>query len=293
MEIPKIAAALLLLTASTSSSVAGNLCDAACTLTVDYPDGGSIDAVESLTITFGADGLVDTIGSVTSYLDAETLVLNAGESLTFEAGGSFDIGTEGNIDYTDMTFNGGIIEIGATGGTETIEIPADATLTLSNGVELNFNSNLNNEGTLAANGGSLISLSGNFTGTNTGTISIDGATSGGTLSGGTLSGGTLSGGTLTVVGGTLTLPDETLTFNGTLSLDTAGLLVYTTHAGELIISEDTIGTAETPDEIEKNESSDDGSDGVFGAAASPGFPALLSAIFLLLSVSRRLAEKPR
>ncbi len=303
MEISKTATALLLLIVSTSSSVAGNLCDAACTLTIDYPDGGSIDAVESLTITFGTDGLVDTIGSVTSYLDAETLVLNVGESLTFEAGGSFDIGTEGNIDYTDMTFNGGIIEISVMGGAETIEIPAGATLLFS-GASLSVDdSNLNVEGSLNLgnasefwitghnwpSGCSLVNSSGaNLTIGNGSALTIDSITPCNDITAnvGLVAGVSITnvvGGTITVVGGALTAAGGTLTLTPNDTVD----------GGEPVTDESTADTTDIADETGGTESSNEGSDGVFGAAVSPGFPALLFAIFLLISVSRRLAAKPR
>lgn len=127
---------------------AGNLCDAACSLSITFPGGGQIDAVEPLTITFGDTGLVDTAGSLTAYLDGETLTLNAGESLVFGNGGTFDIGTVGNIDYTNMAITtDGQITLTAVGGGEQIQIPPSGRLAVVN-ASLTIHSSFTISGTL-------------------------------------------------------------------------------------------------------------------------------------------------
>lgn len=102
---------------------AGDLCDAACKITIDFPDDGRLHAVKDLTITFGNNGLIDTGGSSVGYVEGDTLALNAGESIDFAAGGSFDIGDAGNIAHTSMEISTtGTIDFIAVGGTETITI---------------------------------------------------------------------------------------------------------------------------------------------------------------------------
>ncbi len=124
---------LLFLLFMSNAAIAGNLCDAACNLTITFPDGGSIAAVEPLTITFGEAGYVNDGTATTGYAAGDTLILAAGESLVFMVGGDFDIGTDGNLEYTNLTINtNGVIEVIATGGSETISIN---NLTLNGSIE--------------------------------------------------------------------------------------------------------------------------------------------------------------
>ena len=112
-------------------SNASNLCDAACSITISFPTGGSIVAVETATITFGDGGLVDTVDTVTAYLSGDTILLNAGESLEFGSGGSFDIGDMGNIDYTNISITtSGDISIEATSGIGQIGTTEGGTLSI-------------------------------------------------------------------------------------------------------------------------------------------------------------------
>ncbi len=96
---------------------AASLCNSSCTLTITFPTGGTIEPIEPLIFTFGSGGLVDTVGSVTAYLDGETLNLGTGDLLSFGNGGSFEIGTTGNIDYIDMVVTtGGTVTLSAGDG---------------------------------------------------------------------------------------------------------------------------------------------------------------------------------
>ena len=148
--------ALLALLLVCAASRAGDLCDAGCELTIDFIDGGRITAIEALTITFGDGGLVDTGGSVTAYLENETLALNAGDSLEFGPGGSFDIGAAGNIAYTDLEIDtDGTLSLGALGGTETIQIPADGRLILKGSGSFTINSQFATEGVFGFSVGTL------------------------------------------------------------------------------------------------------------------------------------------
>ncbi len=140
---------ILLLALFSGNCVAGNLCDAECTLSMSFPAGGAIEALAPLSIGFGSGGLVDTAGSVTAYVDGETLDLNAGESLVFGAGGSFDLGAGGNIAYTSLNVaTGGEVSIAAQGGAGEIRIPAGGRLSFSGGAEVNLYSAIRSEGTL-------------------------------------------------------------------------------------------------------------------------------------------------
>jgi len=118
-----LTAVFLMLFASSlyADSYTGGSCEAECKVLIDFPDGGSLHAVEALTITFGNNGLINTIATSTAYAKDDTLTLNAGETITFAAGGVFDIGDAGNIIYTNMEITTeGTVEFIAVGGTETI-----------------------------------------------------------------------------------------------------------------------------------------------------------------------------
>lgn len=147
----------------TNAVFAQGLCDASCNLTITFPDGGSITAVEPLTFTFGDGGLVDTVSTTTAYVNGNTLVLGGGEVITFSTGGSFDLGTSGNIDYTNMTIaTTGDITIETVGGTATITI-----------LDMNIT-----DGPLVLNGGDVsiennLTLSGDLTITGTGTGTLE------------------------------------------------------------------------------------------------------------------------
>jgi len=100
-----------------------DLCDAECSVLIEFPEGGSLHAVEELTITFGDNALIDTVGTQTAYVKDNTLTLNAGESIVFGAGGSFDIGDAGNIAYTNLEITtSGTIDLIAVDGSEAINI---------------------------------------------------------------------------------------------------------------------------------------------------------------------------
>ncbi len=140
---------ILALLLTWGASHAGELCDAQCELTIDFPGGGHIAAIEALTITFGDGGLVDTGGSVTAYLENETLSLAAGESLEFEAGGRFDIGAAGNISFLDIEImtDGNVVAAGV-GGSESVRVPAGHRLAFRGAGSVTFQTNAFSEGTL-------------------------------------------------------------------------------------------------------------------------------------------------
>jgi len=115
--------ALILLLFFSASVYAVDLCEAECRVLIDFPEGGRLHAVEQLTITFGDNGLIDTIESSIAHVKGDTLTLNAGESINFGVGGSFDLGDAGNIAYTSMEIStSGDIQFIAVGGEESIRI---------------------------------------------------------------------------------------------------------------------------------------------------------------------------
>lgn len=125
---------VLIIAIYSSLSQAGPLCDSQCTLSIDFPSGGSIEAVEPLEIIFGDSGLVETPGTVTAYLEGDTLFLNSGESLDFDNGGHFNIGASGNISFSSLTITtDGVINLTAIGEGATVNIPAGSHLTINAG----------------------------------------------------------------------------------------------------------------------------------------------------------------
>ena len=129
--MPRFALAYLLLLLS-SDVIAENLCDAACTLTISFPSGGSVEAVEPVEFKFGDGGLVDTAGSVTAYVKDETLVLAAGGNITFGVGGYFDLGNAGNLDYTNFRIvTDGVMHLAPATGADSITFPENSTLSMS------------------------------------------------------------------------------------------------------------------------------------------------------------------
>lgn len=200
-----------------ASLQAGVLCDAACTLTIDFPGGGRIEAAEAVTVTFGTGGLVDTAGSVTAYLAGETLTLNAGERLEFSAGGSFDIGSAGNVEFSDLAIStDGGVTIAAVGGAEVIRIEAGDRLAFLGGGTVTLRTRALSDGTLElldggvlnilAPGGATGPAAGNLTIAN-GTLSLNGTSV--DLSTGT-PGTLVIAGTNTLQGGTLVLDPQAL-----------------------------------------------------------------------------------
>jgi len=245
--------ALLFLLLCTKTVLAQSLCDASCNLTITFPDGGSITALEPLTITFGDGGLVDTVATTTAYVNGNTLMLAMGDVVAFGAGGSFDLGASGNVDYTNIAIaTTGDIAIEAIEGAGTItfdnvsftagtlnvnsDVMVDGNLTLTGGVTLVSAGSITVTGTLNWSGDGTISSTGAFS--NTGTISI----SSGTL---TLGSGLItSSGTITAVSGSLdiqgagslTLADGQIVTNATLGaieLNNANAVI---NAGSLNIT---------------------------------------------------------
>ena len=132
----------LLISAGFLNSVsAGNLCEDQCQLTITFPDGGSIEAVESFSITFGEGGFINYGAVVTGYASGQILNIDQGQSLQFDAGGELDLGTAGNIEYSDLSVSStGIFSVVALGGAERINIYSltlsDVTLDLSSNSDL-------------------------------------------------------------------------------------------------------------------------------------------------------------
>jgi len=247
---------LIFLFLFTNSTFAANLCDASCNLTITFPDGGSITAVEPLTITFGDGGLVDTVAAIMPYVNGNTLTLGAGEALTFEAGGSFNLGMAGNIDYTNVAIETtGLITMAAVGGAETITF---LDVNISGGTVV-LNSDTTVEIGLTLSGD--ITISGSASLTNMGTINVIVGTttletnldsSGATITSGS---GTLTvspPGSLTISGGQIVV-DSTLSVvelnNLSSSINISGLItllteitidsvLYTSDDGLLFVSPD-------------------------------------------------------
>ena len=208
---------LLALASSCAALQAGELCDASCTLTIGFPNGGSIEAGESLTLGFGAGGLVDTAGSVTAYLDGETLTLNAGERLEFGAGGSFDIGNGGNIEYTDMSVTTtGEVTISASGGAELVQVGSGDRLAFFGGGTIWFQTRAFGAGRLELHDGSELHVVAPAGGTSPpgGDLTIGGGSvtiNGTQLDLGTTSASTIiTAGTLDIVSSALLLDPEAL-----------------------------------------------------------------------------------
>ena len=125
--------------ASPTIGFAGELCDADCQLTIEFPDGGRIEAIESVSFRFGDGALINTGGAVTAYVSGETLTLNPGETLAFTSGGRFDLGDAGNVTYTNLVIaTSGLIELTAVGGSETIRVEDGSRLALLDGPTLSF-----------------------------------------------------------------------------------------------------------------------------------------------------------
>lgn len=154
-----------------NSAFAANLCDTSCNLTITFPTSGTITAVEPLTFTFGDSGLVNTGATSTSYILGSILDLGAGDVLAFEAGGSFVLGTGGNIAYTNMSIDTtGDITIEAIGGAGTITISdmsivaGSITLNSDTTIENNLSiPSLSNTVILSGSGVLTISSSGSLT----------------------------------------------------------------------------------------------------------------------------------
>ena len=120
----------LLFSANLSATM---LCDNSCDLSISFPDGGEIQATESLTLNFGSAGALELgdTGTVNTnpqpadldYSSGGTLLLNKGDSISFDVNGSIVLGEGGNIDYSAMRVNSsGQLNVKAVGGSETLVI---------------------------------------------------------------------------------------------------------------------------------------------------------------------------
>lgn len=122
-----------------SSTFADQLCDSGCSLEIAFPNGGGIQAIDELTIHFGELALIDTVTTAMSPLKGDTLMLNAGESLEFAAGGKFRLGDQGNLDFTNvMIHTDGLIDLRATAGTKTLYFPAGSSFVISSQATILF-----------------------------------------------------------------------------------------------------------------------------------------------------------
>ena len=125
-----------------SNLFASNLCDSSCNLSITFPDGGSIEAVKTLTVTFGDGGYVNDGVVMTEYSAGDALSLAAGEAINFQANGSFEIGTGGNIDYSNILIvSNGVMNLAAIGNSEKVLIQdmillGTATLNISSNFEI-------------------------------------------------------------------------------------------------------------------------------------------------------------
>jgi len=109
------------------------LCNDRCKLSISFPEGGELQATEALTLSFGTDGMLElgATGTVntnpqpadTDYSNGGTLLLNKGDSISFDVNGSIVLGEGGNIDYSAMRVNSsGQLSVKAVGGSETLLI---------------------------------------------------------------------------------------------------------------------------------------------------------------------------
>ncbi len=140
--------------------LAGNLCDPACNLHIDFTRSGSLQAVEALTMSFGSGGVINDGAVATGYSSGETLQLNAGDTLVFTAGGVLDLGDGGNIDYTAMNLIvDGDISIAAVGASGSISFHGDSssTITLLGGVALSSDTSVSAQLDLSGDGVTLLS----------------------------------------------------------------------------------------------------------------------------------------
>lgn len=257
-----------------------NLCDTSCNLTITFPDGGSITAVEPLMFIFGDDGLVDTATAVTAYVNGNTLMLGAGEVLWFDAGGSFDLGTGGNITYTNMAIVAtGALSIGAVGGTITIQdMSITAASVVINAGVINVTGSINVESDLTLAGGSSLEGSGSMildpdslTVIGVGSINVDTTLSIYDLN---------NPGTLVNIGDVSATPVTEITIDGVLYTRGDGL-VFTAPDG-------TVGRIESVDgvfvfiPVETQEQASDSD----STSASGGTGSIWSLMLVLLLVTR-------
>jgi len=109
------------------------LCDDSCELSISFPEGGELQATEALTLSFGTGGVLEpgATGTLntnpqpadTDYSNGGTLLLNQGDSISFDVNGSMLLGEGGNIDYSAMRVNSsGQLSLKAVGGSETLHI---------------------------------------------------------------------------------------------------------------------------------------------------------------------------
>lgn len=125
-----------------SNLFASNLCDSFCDLSITFPDGGSIEAVETLTVTFGDGAFVNNGVVITGYSAGDVLSLSAGESIDFQGNGSFELGSGGNIDYSDiLIISNGVMNLAAVEGYKKVFIYdmtllGSAALNISSGVDV-------------------------------------------------------------------------------------------------------------------------------------------------------------
>lgn len=124
---------LILSLFASSSSLAADLCNPYCEISISFPEGGSLQALEGpVILKFDDSGLLDTGLASTAYSQGETYTINSGEQLDFSNGGQVVLGPQGNIDFTHI-----IVE---SSGEFRIKTETDATeITIADGQVLEIN----------------------------------------------------------------------------------------------------------------------------------------------------------
>jgi hypothetical protein len=242
-----------------STLFASNLCDSFCDLSITFPDGGSIEAVEMLTVTFGDGAFVNNGTVITGYSAGDVLSLSAGESIDFQGNGSFELGSGGNIDYSDiLIISNGVMDLAAVEGNKKVSI---YDMTLLGSAALNISSSVD-----VAENGSFHIFSGPVT-----TSTELAFTSYGSVSG-----------LFDFEQATLTLDKETYDITGSVLIEVDGQLTMTSK--EVVINTASPVTTGTPGE----ESITDGSE-LASASGGAGLINLLSlSVMFVLMVSLRL-----
>lgn len=243
----------------TSNLLASNLCDSSCDLSITFPDGGSIEAVDALTVTFGDGGFVNNGIVITGYSTGDVLSLSAGESIDFQGNGSFELGSGGNIDYSDiLIISNGAMDLAAVEGNKKVLI---YDMTLLGSAALNISSGVD-----VAENGSFHIFSGPVTAstdlafTNYGSVS----------------------GLFEFENATLTLDNETYDITGSVLIEADGQLTMTSK--EVVIKQATIVTDDAPEDVSATDGSEPAS-----ASGGAGMINLLSLFVLsVLLLSLRL-----
>jgi len=107
---------------------AQDICGEPCTISIGFPEGGSITATNAMAISFGLNGVLELgeAGTVNTSIQPDSLdfsaggslLLSPGESITFGVNGSLDLGDGGNISANNYSIvTSGSLLIFAIGST--------------------------------------------------------------------------------------------------------------------------------------------------------------------------------